>query len=220
MNILVIGTGANRIECLNKFGKSHHWMVSETRAGAVQYLKTAEVVFDFNMQHSDFQAYEAFNRPVFINTTYATLKDLARQGLRGTGPVFGFCGFPTFLERGILEISIEDTTDEAALKQICEALNTEYLIVADRVGLVTPRVVCMIINEAYCTAGEGTASKEDIDLAMKLGTNYPYGPFEWCNRIGIDSVHKLLKAVYADTQDARYIPAESLQLEYEQTQNK
>ena len=42
----------------------------------------------------------------------------------------------------------------------------------DRVGMVTPRVMAMIINEAYFTVQEGTATKSDIDLGMQLGTNY------------------------------------------------
>jgi 3-hydroxybutyryl-CoA dehydrogenase len=62
----------------------------------------------------------------------------------------------------------------------------------------------MIINEAYYTVEEGTASRKDIDLAMKLGTNYPFGPFEWCEKIGAKNVFDLLKAVHEATQDERY----------------
>jgi len=83
-------------------------------------------------------------------------------------------------------------------------LVTEFVCVEDRVGLVTPRVICMVINEAYYTLEEGTATRNDIDLAMKLGTNYPYDPFEWAKRIGIKNVIELLEAVYSDTQDDRY----------------
>ena len=62
----------------------------------------------------------------------------------------------------------------------------------------------MIINEAYYTLQEGTASRADIDTAMKLGTNYPFGPFEWSKRIGIKTIVKLLDNIYADTHDERY----------------
>ena len=41
-------------------------------------------------------------------------------------------------------------------------------------------------------------------MAMKLGTNYPYGPFEWADKIGLENVCELLKAVYRDTGDPRY----------------
>ena len=50
----------------------------------------------------------------------------------------------------------------------------------------------MIINEAYYTVQEGTASREDIDLGMKLGTNYPMGPFEWSQAWGLNNIYELL----------------------------
>lgn len=76
--------------------------------------------------------------------------------------------------------------------------------VASRIGLVTPRVIVMIINEAYFTVQEGTATKEDIDVGMKLGTNYPKGPFEWANLIGLKNIYKTLDALYEDTKEGRY----------------
>lgn len=84
------------------------------------------------------------------------------------------------------------------------ALQIPFVRVADRVGMITPRVICMIINEAYYTLQEGTASKADIDLGMQLGTNYPHGPFAWAERIGIREVRSLLEAMYNDTKDPRY----------------
>jgi 3-hydroxybutyryl-CoA dehydrogenase len=74
----------------------------------------------------------------------------------------------------------------------------------DRVGLVTPRVMCMIINEAYLTLQEGTADRADIDLAMKLGTNYPGGPFEWAERWGLGEVSRMLHCLQSATGDPRY----------------
>jgi 3-hydroxybutyryl-CoA dehydrogenase len=62
----------------------------------------------------------------------------------------------------------------------------------------------MIINEAYFAWGDEVSSKTDIDTAMKLGTNYPFGPFEWANRIGIENVYGTLAAMYQDTQEERY----------------
>ena len=85
-----------------------------------------------------------------------------------------------------------------------QAFGIDYLSVEDRVGMVKPRVIFMIINEACYTLQEGTATIEDIDMAMKLGTNYPFGPFEWCDRIGVTSVFETLAAMYEDTKDERY----------------
>jgi 3-hydroxybutyryl-CoA dehydrogenase len=121
---------------------------------------------------------------------------------------------PTFINRPLLEVCLWKEEDKDALQEVCHSLQTEYQIVDDRVGLVTPRVISMIINEAYYTALEGTASREDIDMAMKLGTNYPYGPFEWCQRIGVKHVYELLEALYEDTKDERYKICPMLKKEY------
>ena len=69
----------------------------------------------------------------------------------------------------------------------------------------------MIINEAYFTLEEKVSTKEEIDTAMKLGTNYPYGPFEWGQKIGLKKVNELLTTL-AET-NSRYTPAALLQKE-------
>ena len=61
----------------------------------------------------------------------------------------------------------------------------------------------MIINEAYHALDEEVSTKEQIDIAMKLGTNYPYGPFEWSEKIGLKNVVQLLQNLA--TQDERYV---------------
>ena len=118
--------------------------------------------------------------------------------------MFGFCGLPTLLNRPLLEVSLYDEADRARLAETCAALGTDFRVVQDRVGLVTPRVICLIINEACYTLQEGTASIPDIDLSMKLGTGYPRGPFEWANAIGVPRVYAVLDALWQDTHDERY----------------
>jgi 3-hydroxybutyryl-CoA dehydrogenase len=63
----------------------------------------------------------------------------------------------------------------------------------------------MIINEAFLTLQEGTAERKDIDLAMKLGTNYPGGPFEWAEKWGLDEVARLLHRLQQSTGEPRYV---------------
>jgi 3-hydroxybutyryl-CoA dehydrogenase len=64
--------------------------------------------------------------------------------------------------------------------------------VPDIAGFISARVVATIINEAYFTLDEQVSTKEEIDTAMKLGTNYPYGPFEWSEKIGLKNIYNLL----------------------------
>jgi len=111
---------------------------------------------------------------------------------------------PGFIEMPVTEVSVIDEEQLPALKRVMAELGWEYEVVRDSVGMVTPRVVCMIINEAYMAAEEGTASRPDINTAMKLGTNSPFGPFEWCEKIGIKHVSDVLSSVYATTGNERY----------------
>ena len=128
--------------------------------------------------------------------------------------VVGVNGLPTMLNRSILEVSVSDSSMTEILRNICGKLETDYEIVSDRTGMVTPRIICMIINEAFYALQESIATEDDIDLAMRLGTNYPLGPLEWCRKIGINHVYEVLKAVYEDTRDERYKICPFLQTEY------
>ena len=44
------------------------------------------------------------------------------------------------------------------------------------------------------------STKEEIDIAMKLGTNYPYGPFEWGEKIGLKKIHEMLAALIKENK--------------------
>ncbi|MFM7670988.1 MAG: 3-hydroxyacyl-CoA dehydrogenase family protein [Bacteroidota bacterium] len=88
---------------------------------------------------------------------------------------------------------------------ICTSLQKEPIEVPDQIGFIGARVLASVINEAFLLQGEGAASEEDIDLAMKLGTNYPWGPFEWTNRIGWKETYSLL--IRLSEEDPRYQPA-------------
>lgn len=100
------------------------------------------------------------------------------------------------------------TRPEAAdeVEAFLKAQGFETERVGDFSGLVLRRVLFMIINEAAYALWEGIASREDIDLAMKLGTNYPMGPLEWADAIGLDRVYNGLKSLHEEYGDDRYRP--------------
>jgi 3-hydroxybutyryl-CoA dehydrogenase len=127
----------------------------------------------------------------------------------------GINALPTFLERNTLECTNPYQLAGTSLKELADLLGyTNIEVVGSRVGLITPRVICMIINEAYYTVQEGTANREDINQAMRLGTNYPKGPFEWCDAMGLQNVYEVLEAMYNDTKDERYKICSLLKQEY------
>lgn len=216
MKILVVGEPAHFEECRQKF--SHHDVLRiESAKEAETALPDVDVVFDFVLAFEPqwFALHARKPLTVFLNTSIKKLTSLAvHHEYNSQCTVFGFNGLPSLFNRERLEVCIRQRDDLARLEAICSALGTGFALVDDRIGLVTPRVICMIINEAYYTVQEDTATREDIDLAMKLGTNYPYGPFEWCERIGIQNVYKLLEAVYENTKDDRYKICPLLKEEY------
>jgi 3-hydroxybutyryl-CoA dehydrogenase len=95
-------------------------------------------------------------------------------------------------------------TDEVEAFFRGQGLETER--VGDQGSLVLRRVLFMIMNEATWALQEGVASREDIDLGMKLGTGYPSGPLEWADAIGLDRVYGGLAALQEEYGDDRFRP--------------
>lgn len=118
--------------------------------------------------------------------------------------MIGMNALPTFINRPVAEISLVNKADDRDCEKLFKTLQWNYQVVADREGMITPGVIAMIINEACFALAEKTASMHDIDLAMKLGTNYPFGPFEWCDRIGIKEVFETLEAIAQHHGEKRY----------------
>ena len=116
--------------------------------------------------------------------------------------------FRPFLQHPILEIAALPEQQTAA-RQVFDQLGWKYRFVADIAGFVSARVIAMIINEAWFTVGDGISTREEIDTAMKSGTSYPYGPFEWGEKIGLQNIGRLLTAMRAS--DSRYEIAPALQ---------
>ncbi|MEO6537595.1 MAG: 3-hydroxyacyl-CoA dehydrogenase family protein [Ferruginibacter sp.] len=139
-------------------------------------------------------------KPVFINSVVNTLNELNVQK-----NIIRINGWTGFLEKELWEVC-GILNDEAI--SILHALGKKYIIVPDAPGFITARIIAMIINEAYYTTGENVSSENEIDTAMKLGTNYPFGPFEWAKIIGIKNIYNLLDKL--SVSDKRYSIAPAL----------
>ncbi len=85
-----------------------------------------------------------------------------------------------------------------------------------QMGFHYPRAISMIINEAYFALEENLAAPKDIDLAMKFGVNYPLGPIEWGDKIGLKYIVDLLSELYEITEDSRYRVSRALKLKGKQ----
>ncbi len=143
-------------------------------------------------------------RPVIINSVINTLEEI-------NAPFIRINAWPGFLKRPIVEASYNDNTAKENAERIFNGLNKKIEWVPDKLGFITARVIAMIINEAWLALEEGISTKEEIDIAMKLGTNYPYGPFEWGDQVGLRNIYALLDKL--NKRNRRYRPAESMKKE-------
>jgi 3-hydroxybutyryl-CoA dehydrogenase len=124
--------------------------------------------------------------------------------------VVGFATFYPLAERKIIEIAAGLRTSNRALQQAQDyftSLGKETVKVKDAAGLTFPRILSLIINEAARSLEEGVAKADEIDIAMRLGVNYPMGPLRWADQIGLDEVLAVLEGLERETGDDRYRPA-------------
>lgn len=149
--------------------------------------------------------FKHYKRNLILNgTTQSMASLLAKAESKIQCNVIGMSLIPGFIHRDYVEWSAYTNSQKPNGELLAEALHWDIKWIEDRVGMVSPRIVCMIINEACFTLQEKTASVEDIDIGMKLGTNYPLGPFAWADKLGLETVYTILEALYQDTHDERY----------------
>jgi 3-hydroxybutyryl-CoA dehydrogenase len=146
--------------------------------------------------------------PVFTSTLCIPVTELATHS-KYPERIIGIGLYDTFSGAKLIEIAPTKITDKKVLKNaesFFDSAGLKYAIVPDKAGLVFPRTLAMIINEAAEVYYEKIASREDIDTAMKLGTNYPFGPLEWADKIGIDLVYNVLIAMQNESGEEKYMP--------------
>jgi len=119
----------------------------------------------------------------------------------------GFALLPPARARTTVECARARQTSDAAAaaaEAAWQALGLTPVWVGDVAGLVMPRIVAALANEAAFAVMEGTATAADIDNAMRLGTRYPIGPLRWADQIGLPSVVATLDALAVESGPERY----------------
>lgn len=174
------------------------WQRVKHAADFEQY-KNADAFFCLNTDEIS-KGFDSLEIPVIVNSVFETLSDLSLPK-----NVYRINGWAGFLSRAVWEITgIANETIEGVFK----TLNIKINFVKDEPGFVSARVIAMIINEAYFALEDNVSSKAEIDIAMKLGTNYPLGPFEWASQIGVQNILELLQKLCLT--DNRYKPSQLL----------
>lgn len=100
------------------------------------------------------------------------------------------------------------TSDEtfSCIKNICEKIGKVCVQSKDYPGFIVNRILMPMINEACYALYEGLASVEDIDNAMKLGTNQPMGPLTLADFIGLDTCLAIMNVLHEGLGDSKYRP--------------
>lgn len=101
------------------------------------------------------------------------------------------------------------TSDEtvSAMKDFSEVIGKKSVMVFESPGFVTTRLICLLINEALHVLEEGVASAEDIDLAMRNGYSFKYGPLQMADHFGLDSVQAALENMFREYGELKYRPS-------------
>ena len=177
-------------------------------------IPAADAYFDLLFEEEGPAFLTLPDTPVFINAVIETTENLPSNSIR-------INAWNGFMERDRIEIAAADipanSEKSELLKKATTILNRlgwAHIVVPDIPGMIAARVIAMIVNEAYFALADEVSTKASIDTAMKLGTNYPYGPFEWSEKIGVHKIYALLHKL--NETDTRYTPAPNLQKEASQ----
>lgn len=207
-SMLVIGD-SQRIQDFQ--ARTHHldqdftWLEDTTE---MPDLQDFSVIFDLSLDENPdrLSLYASLNNTLIFGG--AVKHALAEMVYRVRGNIscllVGMNGLPFFLTKDKWELSSWSQEAKEAAEALLKKWDIACHFVEDRVGMVTPRIISMIVNEACYTVQEGTADKEGINQAMRLGVNYPGGPFEWMEKIGARHIYEVLLRIGEDTRDGRY----------------
>jgi 3-hydroxybutyryl-CoA dehydrogenase len=142
--------------------------------------------------------------PLFVQCADVALSEAAAW-VQHAERLIGFDGLflggevLTVIDAGRLVPEIKTRADE-----IIGTLGKQPFWVKESPAMVLPRIVCQLVNEAAFAELEGVADGATIDLAMRLGVNYPHGPREWGNAIGYDKVLAVVDHLYEEYHEERY----------------
>lgn len=205
MHIIVRASEAQKQEFLSKYLPE---AIQLTWYGEDDLIEeaNADVYFDllYDKEHTGANLFVK-GKLVFANAVITTTTDIKYSNYVRIN------AWPGFLSRSSVELAAVDVEAKRKAEEVFTLLGWKFTWSPDTPGMMAARILAMIINEAYYGLEDEISSKEEIDMAMKLGTNYPYGPFEWAGKIGLKNIYQLLKKL--EQQDNRYKVAALLEKE-------
>ncbi|MEO7310900.1 MAG: 3-hydroxyacyl-CoA dehydrogenase family protein [Chitinophagaceae bacterium] len=199
--IVAIAANAQQKQGLCEKGFGEDIALTWVTASAELYNQTeANVLIDCLFDRT---ILTSVRQPLLIHSPNISLKEL-----QASGQTARFCAWDTLIQRPIWEMAVSDAENAGWVENTMNAIGWQYRVVPDEPGFIAPRIISMIINEAFFALEEGVSDQAAIDTAMKLGTNYPFGPFEWAEKIGVSHINSLLQKL--TVTDKRYEPSKLL----------
>ena len=178
-------------------------------------LVIESVIEDLAIKKALFAELEQIVKPSGIlasNTSTLPIVELAMQTQRPDR----VCGVHFFNPASMMKLveivrplTASDETIEA-VTAFAVACGKDAVQVADRAGFVVNALLFPYLNNAVRMWEQGTASKEDIDTAMKGGCNFPMGPFALLDLVGLDTSLAILDALYDEFRDPNYAAVPTL----------
>ena len=143
------------------------------------------------------------------NTSTLPIVDMAMVTQR-PDRVCGIHFFNPAPAMSLVEVVPAITTSDATLDEVrafVDACGKTAVTVRDQAGFVVNALLFPYLNNAVRLFDAGVASREDIDTAMKGGCNFPMGPLELLDLVGLDTSLAILDALYAEFRDPNFAPA-------------
>ena len=147
---------------------------------------------------------------VLVTTT--SVLDVTELAL-GSGALGRLVGLHLSLpadQRTLAEVVRTVLADESAVARVtelAEAMGRSVVVVADRPGFITARLLYGYLNHAISMVQNGYASTQDVDAAMRFGCGYPVGPLAMADAIGLDVLRDALGELYEETGERVHAPA-------------
>ena len=108
------------------------------------------------------------------------------------------------MQLGVAFSATASTHTQTVAVNALAACGWQAEVIADAPGLWAARTVCMLINEGADAVHQGVCTEAAADAAMKLGVNWPTGPFEWLQAVGVEQVVAVLDHLFNATRGERY----------------
>jgi 3-hydroxybutyryl-CoA dehydrogenase len=169
-----------------------------------------EAIFEeIGVKKETFKKLDEFTRPEIILATNTSSLPIVEIAISTKRPdkVVGMHFFNPAPILKLVEVIKSLTTSDETVQiayDFSKALGKEPVKAKDIPGFIVNRILMPMLNEAVFTLQDGVASAEDIDKAMKLGTNQPMGPLALIDLIGLDVTLDVIDVLYKEFQDSKY----------------